>query len=218
MAPTWTVRKNIIALSAFEYSHGSIFLRKKTHLKIISQVQGVPELRHACANEVPPLSVLQVWTIRENPLFWSGGYPLLLRWKKTSDFIRKSIGFVMRKSLNQSFVRSLLCGEHSSMGKLCRTLRVWFVRFAKNAFASTWERVICWIFRKCIYILDHHCFFLGRCVGRFGSFKSFFCNFIHFYDFMQYQLCFSSIQIVCVMNHHLIKLILSYIPISYCAS
>ena len=218
MAPTWTVRINIIALSAFEYSHGSNFWRKKTHLKIISQVQGVPELRHACANEVPPLSVLQVWTIRENPLFWSGGYPLLLRWKKTSDFIRKSIGFVMRKSLNQSFVRSLLCGEHSSMGKLCRTLRVWFVRFAKNAFASTWERVICWIFRKCIYILDHHCFFLGRCVGRFGSFKTFFCNFIHFYDFMQYQLCFSSIQIVCVMNHHLIKLILSYIPISYCAS
>ena len=92
----------------------------------------MPELRHACANEVPPLSVLQVWTIWENTLFWSGGYPLLLRWKKTSDFIRKSIGFVMRKSLNQSFVRSLLCGEHSSMGKLCRTLRVWFVRFAKK--------------------------------------------------------------------------------------
>ena len=22
------------------------------------------------------------------------------------------------------------------------------------------------IYRKCIYILDHHCFFLGRCVGR----------------------------------------------------
>ena len=88
----------------------------------------------------------------------------------------------------------------------------------KNAFASTWERVICWIFRKCIYILDHHCFFLGRCVGRFGSFKSFFCNFIRFYDFVQYQLCFSSNQIVCFMNHHLIKLILSYITISYCAS
>ena len=85
-------------------------------------------------------------------------------------------------------------------GKMYRALREWFVRFAKNAFASTWERVICWIYRKCIYILDHHCFFLGRCVGRFGSFKSFcFCNFIRFYDFMQYQLCFSSIQIVCFM-------------------
>ena len=28
------------------------------------------------------------------------------------------------------------------------------------------EKVICSISRKCIYILDHHCFFLGRCVGR----------------------------------------------------
>ena len=91
------------------------------------------ELRHACANEVPPLSVLQVWTIWENPCYLdektvgfgirkSIGFGL---GKSTSFAIRKSIGlamrksidFVMRKSLNQSFVRSLLCGEHSSMGK-----------------------------------------------------------------------------------------------------
>ena len=96
------------------------------------------ELWHACANEVPPLSVLQV---SNHPTRWT------------------NITIVHTAGTSNQRNHKIQVGENkfkqiSIWGEMCKTP------------GFNFEKVICSISRKCIYVLDHHCFFLGRCVGR----------------------------------------------------
>jgi len=137
MASTWTVRKNIIALSAFEMSHGSNFWRIKNSSKDLIpgtrsawvatcmcqwgpttvRIAGLDNLRKPIVLERRISFATVGFGIRKSIGFGLGKSTSFAIRKSIGLAMRKSIGFVMWKSLNQSFVRSLLCGEHSSMGK-----------------------------------------------------------------------------------------------------
>ena len=142
-----------------------------------------------------------------------------LAMRKSIGFaMRKSIGFVMRKSLNQSFVRSLLCGEHSSMGKcaelwerdlfdlqkkcICFNLRESDLLNFQKMHLHPWSPLLLpWSLRRQVWILQINLFL------QFHPFLWFHAISIMFF-----------LNSNCVFHDHLIKLILSYIPISYFAS